>query len=40
MAKISPGVGPRLAQVVVFFSATGDLVRCKPSIRPARRGAA
>ena len=29
MAKISPGVGPRLPQVVVLFGATGDLARRK-----------
>ena len=29
MAKIPPGVGPRFAQVVVLFGATGDLARRK-----------
>jgi len=29
MAKISPGVGPRLPQVVVLFGATGDLAKRK-----------
>ena len=29
MAKIAPGVGPRFAQVVVLFGATGDLSRRK-----------
>ncbi|MBX3643147.1 MAG: hypothetical protein KF720_08770 [Rubrivivax sp.] len=29
MAKIPPGVGPRYAQVVLLFGATGDLARRK-----------
>ena len=29
MAKVPPGVGPRFAQVVVLFGATGDLARRK-----------
>ncbi len=29
MAKVTPGVGPRFAQVVVLFGATGDLSRRK-----------